>query len=310
MRFLSHLNIEKYPLYLSKSFEKVFLPKIVTLNFDPFASGENNIPIPFHGLKSAVSYSLNEPLSETFTLKPFHSNVIARASENSPNADAHYIIAPFSNLSSIFQGKEHMAILTADCLAVVFSFENNSYFFGALSHAGWRGYSSGILQNTIEKLRHESCLLGISSLEFMGSLKVHISPAIFGVSYECGENVNEAIIQHGKSLFAKYPEMKHCSDLFYELINVRNDQVLCAEIDKFLLQNQQSYYFSGKIFPDLQLLAALECFISGVQLENIEILRENTYAHPALFSFRQMTHKNIDKSNRQWTHLHFPKVER
>ena len=164
MRFLSHLNIEKYPLYLTKSFEKVFSPKIVTLNIDPFALGYNNLPIPFQDIKSAVSYSLNEPLPKTFTVKPYHSNVIARASENSPSADAHYIIAPLSNLSSIFQGKEHMAIMTADCLAVVFSFENSSYFIGAVSHAGWRGYASGILQNTIEKLS------GIL-LKMLGSIK-------------------------------------------------------------------------------------------------------------------------------------------
>lgn len=63
-------------------------------------------------------------------------------------------------------------------------------------------------------------------------------------------------------------------------------------------------------FSDLQLLAALECVVSGVKQGNIEILRENTYSHPALFSFREATHTKSDKSLRQWTHLRFPVIKK
>lgn len=306
MRVLSHLKIREFPLYIPRKFSQAFATEVVTLEFDPFALYEEKKVVPLQGMKSAVAYSLNEPLPKTFTLKTFHSNVVAHAAEGLPEADGQYLVAPFSNLSSISQGKQHIGIQTADCLAVVFCFENKDYFIGAISHAGWRGYSASMLQNTIQKLKQEALLVGISTQEFLVSLKIHIAPAIFGVSYECGLETKEALFKHGEKLFLNYPEMSHFLKLYHELIDLRQDRELCKEIDRHLLQNQQSYYLPGKIFPDLQLLAALECFVSGVPQRNIEILRENTYSHPALFSFREATHKKSNSSFRQWTHLRFP----
>jgi polyphenol oxidase len=309
MRLLSHLNTKEYPFHIPHGFSHAFLMESVTLNFDPFSPQTETPFVTLQGMKSTVAYSLNESLAKTFKLKSYHSNVVAKASESPPEADAQYIIAPFSNLSPIFQGKQHIGIQTADCLAVVFCFENKDCFIGAVSHAGWRGYSTGILQNTIEKLKQEASLVGISSEELLFSLKIHIAPAIFGVSYESGEETKEALSQHGKMLFLNYPEMSHFLELYHELMDVRQDGGLSHVVDRHLLHNQQSGYLSGKIFPDLQLLAALECFVSGVQQGNIEILRENTYSHPALFSFREATHKKSNNSLRQWTHLRFPSMD-
>lgn len=310
MRLLSHLNETEYPFFIPKSFLQSFSLEKYSLNFDPFSSLLEKESIPLNGLKSSVTYSLNEQLPKSFTVKAFHSNIIARASENSPEADAQFIVAPFSNLSSIFQGKQHLGLRTADCLAVAFSFENKEYFAGAISHAGWRGYSSGILQNTIEKLKNETKLVGISASELLTGLKVHIAPAIFGVSYECGQEVNEALLKHGNNLFAQYSNQSQFQDLYYKLINLNQDPELSLVINDLLIRNQQSIYIPGKIFPDLQLLAALECFLSGIPHENIEILRENTYSHPALFSFREASHKKSNASHRQWTHLSFPSIPR
>jgi polyphenol oxidase len=309
MRLLSHLDAKEYSFYIPHRFSSAFFMDTVTLEFNPFSENEELSSVALNGMKSAIVYSLNEPLPKTFTLKSFHSNVVARAFENPPEADGQYIVAPFSNLSSIFQGKQHLGIQTADCLAVVFCFENKDYFIGALSHAGWRGYSSGILQNTFERLKQEALLVGISSEELLFSLKIHIAPGIFGISYESGSDTKEALVKHGKNLFSNYTGMSNYLDLYHELMNVRNDKILSQAVDKHLLENQQSYYISGKVFPDLQLLAALECFVSGVRHENIEILRENTYNHPALFSFREATHKKSNCSLRQWTHLRFPAIE-
>ena len=308
MRLLSHLNEKEYPFYIPRSFYQAFSLETVNLDFDPFFSQTEKNLVSLENKKSAVIYSLNEPLPNTFTLKSYHSNVVAKTSENPPEADGHYIIAPFSNLSDCFRGKRHIGIQTADCLAVVFCFENKDYFIGAVSHAGWRGYSTGILQNTIRKLKQEALLVGISAEELLSSIKIHIAPAIFGVSYESGIETKEALIQHGNGLFVDYPDMSHFSGLFQALINISQDADLKSVVENHLLLNQQSSYQSDKIFPDLQLLAALECFVSGIQQGNIEILRENTYSHPALFSFREATHKKTNSSFRQWTHLRFPSV--
>ena len=308
MRLLSHLNNINYPFYIPENFYKNFPLQNVTLKFDPFSNLKEKKSILLNGFKCSVTYSLNEQLPKSFTVKAFHSNHISRACENSPEADAQYIVAPFSNLSSIFQGKLHLGIRTADCLAVVFAFENESYFIGAVSHAGWRGYSNGMLQNTIEKLKKESHSVGISESEFFAALQVHIAPAIFGVSYECGQEVNEALLNHGQLIFSKYAKGKQLFKLYHDLVNVNLDSTLASVVKDNLYKNQQSLCILDKIFPDLQLLAALECFVSGICEKNIEILRENTYSHPALFSFREASHKKTNQSYRQWTHLSFPSI--
>lgn len=307
MRIYSHLALELYPLHLPEVFQNICKPLVEKMAFDPYDTASTE-KIQFSNFYSKVQYSLNEPLNHSFTLKAFHGDVVARATENSPAADSHYIVAPMQCLSAIFQGKKHLAIRTADCLAIVFVFENSDYFIGAVTHAGWRGLTSGIVQKTLKKLAAEAELVGISGNTFLSSVRVHIAPAIFGVSYECGEDVAQAMQQHKQSLKATYPQFEKYEQLYSLLINVQQDPLLAEVVNEQLLSNQQSIFIPGKIFPDLQLLAALECIVSGIQSQFIEILRENTYSHPTLFSFREASHKKTNSSHRQWTHLSFPPI--
>lgn len=307
MRFFSHLEAKDYPFNIPNEFLKVCTPAREHISFDPFKS-EENIAIPINGLKSTVRYSLNEPLTHSFVLKAFHSNIVVRATENSPAADAHFIVAPMNHLSQIFQGKKHLAIRTADCLAVVFICECANYFFGAVTHAGWRGLTQGIVQNTLERLINEALAVGISAETFLSALHVHVAPAIFGVSYECGEDVAQALEQHKDFLKHKYQNFRQFEQLYQLLANVQKDPSLVEIVNDLLLLNQQSIRLPGKVFPDLQLLVAIECLVSGIPTQNIEVFRENTYSHPTLFSFREASHKKTNSSHRQWTHLSFPSL--
>lgn len=108
---------------------------------------------------------------------------------------------------------------------------------GAVSHAGWRGLSSGILQNTLARFQAQSEKFSISRNELMSSLKIHIAPAIFGVSYECGEDVKEALLQHGKSIFTNHLGMDSYLGLYHELIDIRCDKNLFVETKKLALSN-------------------------------------------------------------------------
>jgi hypothetical protein len=75
------------------------------------------------------------------------------------------------------------AVLTADCLPVLFS--NASGTAVAAAHAGWRGLASGILQETVRAMRE---LAGDEIFAWMG-------PAIGPAQFEVGSDVLEAFSQ-------------------------------------------------------------------------------------------------------------------
>ncbi|BBH52045.1 laccase domain-containing protein [Fluviispira sanaruensis] len=309
MQILVSLNLNDYPTYIPQSFVQRFLPKTVVLKEAPF-SQDSNKNIPVSGLNCPIAFTLNEPLTSSYLLKACHSNRVVPAGDES-EADSHYICLEKSLSTQPLHGmKENLAIRTADCLAVAFSFEDKYCFIGALAHAGWRGLSSGILQNTLDKIIQEALRLGYAEQDFLQNLHIHIAPAIFAVSYECGEDVLQALTQHKDLLLQKYQNQDSFEDLYLELIDLKKENSFKSLIESKHISLATPNSNVVKIFPDLQLLAALECVISGIPERNIEILRENTYSHPVLFSFREATHKKTDKSFRQWTHLRLPLLNR
>ncbi|MES2048382.1 MAG: peptidoglycan editing factor PgeF [Pseudomonadota bacterium] len=79
------------------------------------------------------------------------------------------------------------AVLTADCLPVLFS--NASGTVVAAAHAGWRGLASGILQETVRAMRESA---GDEIFAWMG-------PAIGPAQFEVGSDVLEAFSQFSAS---------------------------------------------------------------------------------------------------------------
>lgn len=76
-----------------------------------------------------------------------------------------------------------LAIQTADCLPVLFCADDGSEIGAA--HAGWRGLSAGVLENTLDAMqaRRENIL-------------AWLGPAIAAQSYEVGEEVRDAFLTH------------------------------------------------------------------------------------------------------------------
>jgi len=74
-----------------------------------------------------------------------------------------------------------LAILTADCLPVLFCADDGSAIGAA--HAGWRGLAAGALEVTIEQMQLAPARL----LAWLG-------PCIGGASYEVGDEVREAFV--------------------------------------------------------------------------------------------------------------------
>lgn len=88
-----------------------------------------------------------------------------------------------------------LAILTADCLPVLFAAKDGS-IVGA-SHAGWRGLSGGVLEATINEM------LLLSSDLLAKDLYVWLGPAIGPDAFEVGEDVYEAFAHSGVPLRSK-----------------------------------------------------------------------------------------------------------
>lgn len=299
MKIRSRLNQPQFPLFIPECFFQKFEP--VT----QFLSPEFTQPVPLCDSRSHIIFSQGEKKEGSYSVKNYHSDVVVRASRTSQRADGLFLSAHCSKWETAFEGNKYLAICTADCLPVAFYYKSSDYFIGALAHAGWRGFASGVLQNTLSLLVEEAGLCGLERNSFLKDLHVFVAPAIFGVTYECGSDVGAALASHKRQIQAAHGTVQGYSQLYDFCCDIRQDKTLSSQIDLHL-QSRGLEHRGDSIFPDLQLLCALECVMSEVRPENIELLRENTYGHPFFYSFRESIHGGTPSGLRQWTHLRLP----
>ncbi len=93
------------------------------------------------------------------------------------------------------RANEVLAILTADCMPVLFTSKRGDVVGAA--HAGWRGLSSGVLENTVR----EMCSL--SSGLTAQKITAWMGPAIGPDAFEVGEDVREAFQSQGEAMIQK-----------------------------------------------------------------------------------------------------------
>lgn len=110
-------------------------------------------------------------VGEVHWLNQVHSaEVIELPAMGESRADASYTVQP----------REVCAVLTADCLPVLFT--NQAGTKVAVAHAGWRGLCDGVLEKTLEKFDDPEAVIA-----WMG-------PAIGANAFEVGDDVCEAFI--------------------------------------------------------------------------------------------------------------------
>ena len=121
--------------------------------------------------RAALAPTLHLP-QEPVWLRQVHGTDVfdgAGSIEEEPAADAAVARGP---------GKV-LAILTADCLPVLFASSDGGTIGAA--HAGWRGLAAGVLENTVAAMAADH-------------VQAWLGPAIGATSYEVGEGVRAAFV--------------------------------------------------------------------------------------------------------------------
>ncbi len=96
------------------------------------------------------------------------------------------------------------AVMIADCMPVLLCDDDGSVV--AAAHAGWRGLSSGVIENTVRAMQVDA-----------KQLLAYLGPAIGPAAFEVGADVRDAFVAHdaGAALaFKARGEGKWLADLF------------------------------------------------------------------------------------------------
>ena len=109
------------------------------------------------------------------------TTVIVEPADDEPTADAAITATPGVVL----------AILTADCLPVLFCADDGSEV--GIAHAGWRGLAAGVLENTIAAMQTPP-----------DNLLAWLGPAAGPDAYEVGEDVRDAFVSRDRAAQAMF----------------------------------------------------------------------------------------------------------
>jgi YfiH family protein len=148
----------------------------------------------FFGTKS--DEALPESFGATKFLKQIHSNKVHLLDDTKTDTSVIEADAIVTTLYDV-----NLCIKTADCVPIIIYDRANDII--AAIHAGWRGASSGVIQNTIELMHRIGCNLS-HTYAFIG-------PCIRQESYEVSEEVFNAFKSFDKFsdiFFKKYKKDK------------------------------------------------------------------------------------------------------
>jgi YfiH family protein len=144
--------------------------------YDSLNLGSHVGDIPEHVAKNRSLIRLHIP-SDPIWLQQIHSTLVSTPAQRKKLGSGPIIAdAAITDIPN-----QVLAILTADCLPVLFASKDGSIIGAA--HAGWKGLCAGILENTVSAMLHARPQLKSSDL------LAYMGPAIGPNSYEVGEDV-------------------------------------------------------------------------------------------------------------------------
>ena len=134
--------------------------------------------------------------SQPVWLRQVHGNAVVNAAHITQPTEADASTATVANIVC--------AIMAADCLPVLLCDRAGSVV--AAAHAGWRGLSSGVIENSVNAM-------AVSPAELMA----YLGPAIGPTAFEVGADVYTAFARHDPralSAFREHSKGKWFADLF------------------------------------------------------------------------------------------------
>lgn len=157
-------------------------PPFNTLNL-----GLNADDDPVDVLRNRAIIRSNLP-AEPIWLKQIHGVTVS-----TPTSRNTLGIGPFESDAAITNiPNEVLAILTADCMPVLFSSKGGDVIGAA--HAGWRGLAGGVLENTLKGMLTLSP--GLSPKDVL----VWLGPAIGPTAFEVGDDVLQVFAPQGQTI--------------------------------------------------------------------------------------------------------------
>lgn len=150
--------------------------------------------------------------AEPFWLQQVHGVAVANADE--PADAAAGAAAPPVADAAVTRGDAVLAVLTADCLPVVFVLPATSGGAQArpalgAAHAGWRGLLNGVLEATLERL--------VAAGGALDGAVAWLGPAIGPAAFEVGDDVRDAFLavdRTADSAFVRNARGRWQADLF------------------------------------------------------------------------------------------------
>lgn len=287
-------NDEQISLSWPRGFENFVQSQLSPFHINSASRADEQIILPHGILDARVIFTREKPLASAWRVAAYHSNVVSELAYFDANSlsKADGIVVKGENFYA------PLAIATADCLAVAVTSEVNGRIQQATCfHAGWRGYCGGIQQVALNWMKNQRSLPQTSqNLELSDqrdsdwpkNLHVTIGPAIAGCSYPCGPDVEAALTEH--LIQRLRPHSGWTSE---------HDFLFASAVHA----NEDPSRESDKIFPDLQVLMVLELSALGVPLEQISILREDTFSSRWWPSHRRARSQGLEKAGRLITHL-------
>lgn len=131
-----------------------------------------------------------------------------------------------------------LGILTADCLPILFADAKNGVV--AAAHSGWKGAISGVIENTIEKMRQAGAEIS--------HIYATIGPAIAQKSYEVGAEFYARFIEHAagnEQFFMKSPQENH---YLFNLPGYATNRLKQAGISQINVIAQDTYFNDNEFF--------------------------------------------------------------
>lgn len=167
----------------------VSAPPFDTFNLGYRHAADGDRPEAVDTNRAALGWIAGLP-SPPHWLRQVHGAGVQRCDTPRP-ADATDAIEPVADASVTASAEVVLAILTADCLPVVFAADDGREV--AAAHAGWRGLAGGVLETTVAAMRTPA-----------DRIVAWLGPAAGPQAYEIGEEVYRAFVDRDPAAAASF----------------------------------------------------------------------------------------------------------